>query len=229
MYSPDGWSRQRGDGSTPIVLLPGWATDARVFADLPLRGDTICRHGLISGPIDSLAAKLEEWQCPPIYLLGWSLGGFAAIAFARAHPQWVAEVVLVGVRRHYPHAQIDALTRALHEDKARALADFYRQCFLPAQRAEYRRFHATLQPEYQAEFPLEELVSGLEYLAGQELTPARWPGCPVKLIHGEHDLIAPLAEVCRLAEETGAPLHILPEVGHSAFLAPDFLAVVGHA
>ncbi len=228
MHSRNTWTYQRRGGSVPLVLLPGWATDVRIFADLPLSGDTITPTGMLTGPIDSLAEMLDAWQCGPVCLLGWSLGGFAAAAFARAYPQWVDTLILAGVRPRYPHEQIDRLAQALRQDMAQGLTAFYRQCFLPSQRASYRHFRATLEPAYLAEFALDELLAGLAYLAAAELTRDAWPTCPVTFMHGVHDLIAPVAEVCRLAETTGAPLHLVPKAGHTVFLVPEFLRVAGY-
>jgi len=218
--SPD-WHYERRTGSRPVVLLPGWATDARVFAGLPLPGDVIRPRNLLTGDIDSLAEFLIEHKCAPVTLLGWSLGGFAAAHFARRYPSLVEHVLLVGIRRRYPAEQIEEMRRALQRDRARCLTGFSRQCFLPAQREEYRRFRATLEPAYLAEFAEAELLEGLQYLAAVTLEPEALPP-GVTIVHGAQDIIAPPLEAKRLAEDAGAALQVLPAAGHAAFLSEGF-------
>jgi len=202
-------------------LLPGWATDARIFDGLDLPGDVISPRQPLTGDIDSLAEFLQIAGCAPAVLLGWSLGGVAAARFTRRHPALVARLVLVGIRRRYPAAQIAEMRQALREDRARCLKDFYRQCFLPAQRDAYRRFHAMLEPAYLADFSDWELPAGLDYLERTALAPEELPP-GTTIVHGARDVIAPPAEAVRLAGEAGAVLHLLPDVGHAAFLAEEF-------
>jgi len=220
---PD-WQYERRNGGRPVVLLPGWATDARIFDGLNLPGDVIRPCGLLTGEIDSLAEFLMKQGCAPVLLLGWSLGGFAAAQFASRHPALVERVVLVGIRRRYPAGQIEEMRQVLREDRARCLAGFYRQCFLPAQREDYRRFRATLEPAYLAECSDAELLQGLEYLETVALEPDDLPP-GVAIVHGARDVIAPVIETRRLAGDAGAILHVLPGAGHAAFLAEEFLSL----
>jgi pimeloyl-ACP methyl ester carboxylesterase len=49
----------------------------------------------------------------------------------------------------------------------------------------------------------------------------------VAIVHGEEDVVAPLAEAKGVARETGnATFHPLPGAAHAAFLADGFRAVV---
>lgn len=218
------WQYERRDGGRPVVLLPGWATDARIFGGVDLPGDVIRPRGLLTGEISSLTEFLQGHGCPPVTLLGWSLGGFAAADFARQHPALVERVVLVGIRRRYPATQLEEMRRALRQDRARCLAGFYRQCFLPAQREAYRRFRATLEPAYLAEFAEAELLEGLDYLATAALEPATLPSSVV-MVHGAQDIIAPPAEARWLAEDAGVDLHVLPGAGHAALLTDEFYSL----
>lgn len=151
-------------------------------------------------------------------LLGWSLGGYAAAWFARCYPELVARVILAGVRPHYPAAQLAAMRDALTRDRAACLTTFYRQCFLPAQRTDYRRFRTELEPAYQAEFPTDALLAGLDYLEASMLAPASLPPVPTTLVHGAQDVIAPIKETRRLADESGLPMRVVPDAAHAVFL-----------
>jgi len=223
LSSPD-WQYQRRNGSRPVVLLPGWATDARVFAGLDIPSDVIRPTYPLTGDIDSLAEFLRERESAPALLLGWSLGGFAAVRFARRYPALVERVVLVGIRGRYPAGQLDEKRQTVRRDRLCCLTDFYRQCFLPAQRADYRRFRVELEPAYLSRFTAVELEAGLDYLERIALEPDDLPPGTI-IVHGAKDIIAPPAEACRLARDAGAVLHLLPRAGHAAFLAEDFLSI----
>mgnify|MGYP000441831962 CR=1 FL=1 len=72
-----------GEGDPSMVLLPGWATDGRIFEGVlpgvtavttgPLRPDRFSRR---------LAAFLDRTARGPVTVVGWSLGGFLAAEFA---------------------------------------------------------------------------------------------------------------------------------------------------
>lgn len=166
--------------SSSQTLFPGWATDIGIFGHLPPVAEGV-------------------W-------IGWSLGGFRALACARAHPGRVRHLILVGMRRHYPAAQIDVMRAALHADSRACLTAFYRQCFLPAQKQDFRHFRASLQPKYLAIGDAARLDADLCELGGYMLNPDTPPPCPVTLVHGIHDVVAPLAEACALAAGWGCPL-----------------------
>lgn len=164
-----------------IRLLPGWATDARIFGGLP--------------------QVLGEGT-----LLGWSLGGFRAVAYARAHPERVRCLILVGIRQHYPADAIAAMRAALHADPQACLTTFYRQCFLPGQKDDFRCFRAAIMPAYLQACDIGRLDAELVELGGYRLSPADRPPCPVTLIHGRHDIIAPSDEARELAAGWECPL-----------------------
>ena len=218
----------RGDGAPTVVLLPGWATDGRVFAGLfpdattattgPLRPEGFPRR---------LAAFLDRSGArAPVTLVGWSLGGFLAAEFAREHPERVGRAILVGVRRAYPAADLEAVRVGVLRDRAACLSGFYAQCFFPTQTASFRRFRAGLQREYLRGMDEATLLSGLSYLAGARLSGDLLPRCPVVLVHGERDVVAPAAEAEGLARESGRAAFLrIPGASHAAFLSEGFRAV----
>jgi len=222
----------RGDGAPTVVLLPGWATDGRVFAGLfpdattattgPLRPEGFPRR---------LAAFLDRSGArAPVTLVGWSLGGFLAAEFAREHPERVGRAILVGVRRAYPAADVEAVRVGVLRDRAACLSGFYAQCFFPTQTASFRRFRAGLQREYLRGMDEATLLSGLSYLAGARLSGDLLPRCPVVLVHGERDVVAPAAEAEGLARESGRAAFLrIPGASHAAFLSEGFRAVAADA
>lgn len=87
----------------PLVLLHGWGLDRSVFhpwqrelgryfqvryADLPGYGDTAAQ-------IDPWCAELAAELPQPVVLLGWSLGGQAAVRFAYRYPGKVKALINV--------------------------------------------------------------------------------------------------------------------------------------
>jgi pimeloyl-[acyl-carrier protein] methyl ester esterase len=217
-----------GSGDPSMVLLPGWATDGRIFDGVlpgvtavttgPLRPDRFSRR---------LAAFLDSAARGPVTVVGWSLGGFLAAEFAREYPDRVRRVVLVGIRREYPEGDVEAVLRSLSADPGGCLSGFYTRCFYPSQIPAYRRFRGRLQAAYLREMDGGALREGLSYLASARLSRETLPACPVAIVHGEEDVVAPLAEAEGVARETGnATFHPLPGAAHAAFLADGFRAVV---
>jgi pimeloyl-ACP methyl ester carboxylesterase len=162
-----------------------------------------------------------------VTVVGWSLGGFLAAEFAREYPDRVRRVVLVGIRRKYPEGDVEAVLRSLSADPGTCLSGFYAQCFYPSQMPAYRRFRGGLQAAYLREMDGGALREGLSYLVGARLSGETLPSCPVAIVHGEKDAVAPLAEAEGVAREGGnTTFHPLPGAAHAAFLADGFRAVV---
>jgi pimeloyl-ACP methyl ester carboxylesterase len=210
-----------------MVLLPGWATDGRIFEGV-FPGVRAVTTGTLrpEGFAARLAAFLDRAARGPVTVVGWSLGGFLAAEFAREHPDRVRRVVLVGIRRAYPEGEVAPILRALSSVPGGCLSGFYARCFYPSQIPAYRRFRSVLQEAYLRELDGGVLREGLAYLAGARLTGGTLPACPVAVVHGVDDVIAPFAEAEGVARECGnATFHPLPGAAHAAFLADGFRAV----
>ncbi len=202
-------------GQERVILIPGWATDWRVF------GLREWPPGWRAGRGIPEAGMLKD---DPVTLVGWSLGGYIALEMAREHPEDVGRLVLVGVRPRYPAEEIEAVRGAVQQERRGFLSRFYRRCFLPDLSGAYRRFRKELLPEYLEDMQTNLLVEGLDYLARQSVEPDGLPDCPVTFVHGEEDRVAPVAETRRLAAQaSGAELKVFPGVGHAAFLAKGFV------
>jgi len=217
-----------GEGDPSMVLLPGWATDGRIFEGV-LPGVTAVTTGPLrpEGFATRLSAFLDRKARGPVTIVGWSLGGFLAAEFAREHPERVRRVVLVGIRREYPEDDVEAVLRSLSADPGNCLSGFYAQCFYPSQMPAYRRFRGGLQAAYLREMDGGALREGLTYLASARLSGETLPSCPVAIVHGEKDVIASFAEAEGVARECGnATFHPLRGAAHAAFLADGFRSVV---
>lgn len=85
----------------PLVLLPGTLCDARLFEPMLARldlGDRRVVHARYdeARTIDAVVDRLLATLPPRSILLGFSLGGIVALALARAAPQRVAGLILIG-------------------------------------------------------------------------------------------------------------------------------------
>ena len=221
-----------GGGAPTVVLLPGWATDGRVFGDL-FPGATTVTTGPLrpEGFPRRLAACLDRAAVRgPVTLVGWSLGGFLAAEFAREFPERVRRAILIGIRKGYPPGDVEEVRNDLLRDRPACLDRFYARCFFPTRTASFRRFRAGLQKEYLREMDEATLLSGLSYLATARLSGGSLPPCPVDIVHGEKDVVAPVAEAEEVARESGrAKFLSIPGAAHAAFLAEGFRAVAADA
>ena len=216
-----------GGGDPSVVLLPGWATDGRIFEGV-LPGVAAVTTGPLrpEGFAARLAAFLDRAAPGPVTIVGWSLGGFLAAVFAREYPARVRRLVLVGIRRAYPEGEVAAILRSLSTVPGGCLSGFYARCFYPSQIPAYRRFRGRLQEAYLREMDVGALREGLAYLAGARLSGGTLPPCPVAIVHGQDDVIAPIAEAEGVAREcVNATFHPLPGAAHAAFLAEGFRGV----
>ena len=217
-----------GDDLPMTVFLPGWATDYRVFDSMDLSTNRLFPIDPLSPSLcGELSAFIRAHGLAPVALMGWSLGGFVAVDFARSCPDLVSDLLICGVRRHYPVQQIDATRRSILDNRERFLASFYRQCFLPAQKDDYHWFRDQLLGRYVEEMDADHLLTSLDYLAQVRMEADSLPARPICMIHGYLDLVAPVHEAEALAKEAGnVQLSVLPNAGHAAFLTTEARLVI---
>ena len=87
-----------------LLLVPGWATDHRIFAPLDLEFNYLAPVSFSPRDFqEGLLSALRRHRLDRVAVLGWSLGGYLALEFARAHPERVMEGALfaVGMRERY--------------------------------------------------------------------------------------------------------------------------------
>jgi pimeloyl-ACP methyl ester carboxylesterase len=212
-----------------LVLVRGWGFDNRIFADLDLPYNYI----FYEGPhVWTLAMELLDWLdqsgTDSVTLFGWSMGAYVASDFARAHPERVRGLWLVGARQYYREEDVAVVRHALGRNPRGFLRKFYKDCFAGHDMALYRRFKQTLQANYIAAGDIEALNADLDWLCARQLDlTAVDPNIEVLLIHGLNDGIVPLAEAQDLSQRLPcARLVFLPQAGHLPFLVPDFWARV---
>jgi len=204
-----------------LVMIPGWATDQRIFADIVLPYNYLLPLTFSPGTfVKALAAELRKRGLKRVSLLGYSLGGFLAADFSREYGDCVDRLVLAGIRRAYESREIDAIRTLLSKNKKAFLYKFYEQCC--TDRAQWFYFKTHFFEEYCRIFDLEYLNAGLDYLAAARIDPRDLEAVQtVTFMHGELDRVAPLPEARAL--QSGVPqsrLVVVPGKGHLFFLPP---------
>ena len=170
-----------------IALVPGWATDSRVFESLDLEFNYLLPLEFSPHTFETLFLKaLKENNAAKVVLLGWSLGGFVAAAFASKYPGLVDELILIGIRKKYDPGKLAEIRNMLKRNKKAYLKRFYAQCWTDAR---------SYDPE------LDHLLEGLDYLADAEIRPEDLRGVKkIKIMHGAEDTIAPIEEAKEIAD-----------------------------
>tara|TARA_Y100000031_G_C8136771_1_gene345634 strand:- start:93 stop:785 length:693 start_codon:yes stop_codon:yes gene_type:complete len=207
----------------PIVLIPGWATDYRIFDSLDLKFNYLV-------PIDfypfgfekSLLEVLKEKRIKKVSLLGLSLGGFIAAAFASKYVDLVDEVILIGIRKKYDKAQLRAIKPLIQKNKKAYLYKFYSQCFTDAE--EMNWFRTNLLEGYCEEFDIQYLLDTLDSLEDFQITNSMLKGIgKLKIVHGEKDKIAPIEEAIEIKNQVNKAKFIpIKDAGHMPFWGRNF-------
>jgi len=250
----------------PVVLLHGFTGSGRTLArtarDLrpafrTIRVDLV-GHGRSDAPSDPTAYSMEACAAQvagaiaatcrePAHLVGYSMGGRAALALAAWHPNRVRSAILVGARAGIPQAAArderrrrdDALAGALERDGLAAFVDRWMALPLFAGQARLGPgFRAQAREERMRQLPaglaasLRGMGAGAQPPLFERLAAIR---IPVLVVVGEAD--APFADVARdlVDRLPDARLARIPAAGHAAHieepeafarLARDFLGEV---
>ena len=234
---------QHGHGPD-VVLVHGWAQHGGIWTDVTraLSADfrvtvpDLPGHGRSRDFLpraftaESLAEEVRRVLPGPAIWVGWSLGGFVALAAAQRYPQSVAKLVLVGATPKYvqsadwPHAMsltvLEQFALNLEQDYAATLDRFLSlQLAAGEDRAVLRRLRDEMFRH--GEPPAAALHQGLQLLK-QEDHRAALPGIvvPALVVHGERDRIVPVGAARFLAAQLPrAQLELVPGAGHAPFLS----------
>lgn len=230
----------------PLVLLHGWALHAGLFT--PLLPALAPRHRVLAVdlPGHGHSPPLQRWSLATVVaaladafgdepdppdVLGWSLGGLVALAWARAHPAQVRRLVLVGATPKFVAG--DDWPHAMGETTMHRFADELRVAYRPT----LQRF-LTLQVQGSAEgrATLAALRHALHARAAPD--PATLSAAlavlaetdvrsfvasirhPALAIAGERDTLVPPDATAWLARELpDARLQVIAGAGHAPFLS----------
>ena len=210
-----------------ISLIPGWATDYRIFNALNLEFNYLIPA--VFDPYnfeDNLLAALDERGLKKISLFGWSLGGFVAAEFASRNPQSVDELILVSIRRKYKDKDLIEIRNYLENNKTEFLCKFYDMCFCDKDIPAHTK--RGLLEKYCNELGLDYLLKTLDYLKNTRIKPKSLNGVKkITIIHGENDNIAPINEAISIKDRLENARFIrMKDTGHMPFLKEEFSAYI---
>jgi pimeloyl-[acyl-carrier protein] methyl ester esterase len=233
----------RGSGPD-LVMLHGWSMHSGVFhqltalletqftvhlVDLPGHGHSDWHEGDLQ--LDSLLAKLAEQLPQQVVLLGWSLGGLIATAFAQAYPQRVTKLILLAatprfvVADDWPYAVeasvFENFASQLQHDQTETL-----QRFLLLQARGSKQSKETLQA-ISAELAQQHspnpaaLQAGLGLLAELDMREALTQiSCPMLCLVGQRDTLIPVAMLEQLKQlKPSIETAVIAGAGHAPFIA----------
>lgn len=213
----------RGERDT-ILLIPGWASDYRIFSTLDLRLNYLVPMRF--SPFDfeeGLLQALEKNGLKKISILGWSMGAFLAADALSHNRDRISELILVSARKKYEKCGIDNIKMLLEKNKDAFLYKFYNECFSKEEKSSINWFKKVLLKDYLNDLTLDLLLEGLEYLSQSQISPERLSGIDVKLVHGENDRIAPIEGASELKNDLArAKFFRIEGSGHIPFLNPSF-------
>ena len=234
MSSPPLPHDDNGQGA-PLVLLHAFPVDARIwdpqrpalsskrrvitpdFAGFG-RARALATRTSIDTHADDIHALLDALEIPKATLIGLSMGGYVALAFARRHPERLSGLVLADTRAGADSPEVSAgrlaMIAKVEAEGMAALMDG----LLP------RLLSAAATPEVKEHvrrIALDQAPTGV--IAAQRAMRDRPDqtqalgaiDVPTLVIVGEHDAITPPADTARMVEALRcATLEIVKGAGH---------------
>jgi len=220
----------------PLVLVHGFPFDRRVWSKQVDAFQGSCRviapdlrgfgeSEAVAGPTpmssfaEDLHTLLQQLDTGPIILAGHSMGGYVALAYAKAHPESLQGLVLVGTKAGPDAPQAALARRALAEqvrsEGSSVVAEAMAARML-SDRNEDATMAATVRDFMEAASP-EGLIGALLGMA-ERPDAGPWLGkirVRTLVITGTDDrLIPPVEAEALLMAIPGAQLRLIPKAGH---------------
>lgn len=235
----------------PITLLHGWGLHGGLWAPLaeslaPRVTECPDLPGYGASPsvtpytAEAIADRLAEAHPGPRIVLGWSMGGMAALAWAARHPEQVRALVLVGSSPSFVNRPgwemgmapevLDGFAESLTGDYRATLLRFLSLQARGGDAARDVVTHLRATVFERGEPNPDALAAGLDLLRQVDLRQqAGAVRAPTLILHGGYDGLCPPAEGQWLAEHIpGARLAMHERASHAPFLShPEwFVGVV---
>lgn len=208
-----------------IVLIPGWATDYKIFLNLDLNYNYLLPVNFsIPDFARDLLGFLNKKSIDRVSLFGWSLGGFLAADFALKNPDRVDELILLSIRRQFERRALKEAEAELRKNRQAYLYKFYLKCFSKGDREGLAWFKRRLLANYLKEMRLKDLIYGLHYFSKNQIRPESLALLKkIRFFHGREDEIAPFKEAADIKScLPQAKLVCMPQTGHIPFLNRNF-------
>jgi len=194
------------------------AIDAPGFGGTPPLGQPLSMDRIA----DLGAAALDALGARRAAIVGCSMGGYAAMAFARKHPERMAAAALIATKAtaDTPEAKQNRERQAalaLEKGAQAVVAEFAPKLVAPGAPASVRRRVEELASRATAQ-GIADALRGMAQRPDSTADLPRWKA-PTLVIAGEQDQLMPLAEMERIASSVpGARLEVIRGVGHLPFL-----------
>lgn len=185
------------EASSPILYLPGWGCDERLFDPYIERfgGQAVAVPDPFCA-VEAVRPYLEAFGSAKVTLVGFSMGGHMALDSRDAFPERVERIVFIGVRPRFPEQEIEMVRSALLAEPQTWLDQFYTDVFFKSDHRAW--FDSVLKRDYMAQ-PVDRLLHGLAYLSQVSMSLRGLRGNDV-FFHGRLDKIAPCAEMVSFLE-----------------------------
>lgn len=223
---------------TPVVLIHGFCEDSSMWNDF--KTDLIEEHERVLCPdlpgfghsdvvedvtieymADAIKAILDNIQQEKAIVIGHSMGGYVALAFAKKYPEYLLGLGLIN---SHPYTDDDATKqnrrRGIEFIQTMGSPLYVKQLFPKLFPPDFKRINAFLMDKLilkASRFPVEGIIYGQKAMANrndhsQTLINLK---CPALFIIGEHDEV--ISEKYRFKQATLAPVsavHIIEKGGH---------------
>jgi pimeloyl-ACP methyl ester carboxylesterase len=188
------------------------AVDARGFGDSPLAGPFS-----IADIADDVAALMDRLAIPRATVLGMSMGGYAALAFAARHRERLSALVLADTRAAADSAEARAGRAGALATLANAGPNAYLAGSLPRLLSPQAPPALVAYVRARAETRAASLRAGIEALRDRPDRTAELGAlaCPTLVLCGTEDQVTPAAEMKQIAAAiAGARFVPIAGAGH---------------
>ena len=212
------------DQTTPIVLVPGLASSARIYAPVVPAlwrfGPVTVANHIRDGNMGAIARRILAEAPPRFALAGHSMGGYIALEIIRQSPERVAKLALINTQARPDTPEASERRRGM---MARAKSGEFRAVL-------DELFPGFVHPSRQGDAVLRQLVHdmgddvGVEGFVRQQTAvigrvdsrpSLAWIKCPTLVLTGDADNTIPNALSKEMADGIhGAKLVILENCGH---------------
>ncbi len=167
---------------------------------------------------DDLAVFLDKTSVVAgVDLVGLSMGGYVALAFAQRYPDRVRSIALLDTKAtpdsDEAKAGRDAAALRVVQDGRSPFATTLIQALVSDQAPTWVRGRLRTMIEATPTETMVAALEGMKHRADRTQVLAHTQ-VPVAVIVGEHDRLASLADAQHMVEAAGATLTVIPEAGH---------------
>jgi pimeloyl-ACP methyl ester carboxylesterase len=228
--------RQGMDNTDPL-LLDGFAQDRPVilFNNAGVASSSGETPNTIEAMADHVAAFLGALDLSAVDVLGFSIGGYIAIAFALRHPQLVRRLLLVGTAPRGQEPRTDPRVDQVAGRPVLGLEEFLFLLFSPSEagqvagRAQWARQQHGWEQRHrrglELDPPTSQQTAKAQYAAilewrqikGGRFAELRTITQPTLVVNGSNDIMVPTINSWIMSQHIpNAQLIVYPDAGHAA-------------